>query len=266
MKEIVLKAVIYCVLAVVILIVAMQTADCYEVSRILYDKGNSNAGQTARVYFLTLMGIAVIIVQNFFIRLALYAKDQSPDNTGPEGEKRHVKMIKPPNKITGPNAGGPRQFPIRTPLAARVGQFCRWGGMRALAVISILAMSGALLAQVVLTPVNQRALIMGGNTNAFSLSNATQIVSALRLGMAQTNVDSYLNAHGMTNRFGLSLDRGQHTTLYYDFPGTDRTLVLETRSRRTGPRLFDWGDPVLESGRIQKLGVDTFLLTFTNAP
>ena len=30
------------------------------------------------------------------------------------------------NKITGPNAGGRRQFPIRTPLPARVGQFCRW--------------------------------------------------------------------------------------------------------------------------------------------
>jgi hypothetical protein len=30
----------------------------------------------------------------------------------------------PPNKITGPNAGGLRQFPIPTPLAARVGQFC----------------------------------------------------------------------------------------------------------------------------------------------
>lgn len=29
------------------------------------------------------------------------------------------------NKITGPNAGGPRQFPIRMSLAARVGQFWR---------------------------------------------------------------------------------------------------------------------------------------------
>ena len=29
------------------------------------------------------------------------------------------------NKITRPNAGGPRQFPIPTPLAARIGQFCR---------------------------------------------------------------------------------------------------------------------------------------------
>jgi len=29
------------------------------------------------------------------------------------------------NKITGPNAGGPRQLPIRAPLATRVGQFCR---------------------------------------------------------------------------------------------------------------------------------------------
>jgi hypothetical protein len=29
------------------------------------------------------------------------------------------------NKFTGPNAGGPRQLPIRTPLAARGGQFGR---------------------------------------------------------------------------------------------------------------------------------------------
>jgi hypothetical protein len=29
------------------------------------------------------------------------------------------------NQITGPNAGGPRQLPIRTRWAARVGQFCR---------------------------------------------------------------------------------------------------------------------------------------------
>lgn len=91
MKEIVLKAVIYCVLAVVILIVAMQTADCHEASRILYDKGNSSAGQMARFYFLTLMGIAVIIVQNFFIRLALYAKDRRPEDIGPEGERRNEK-------------------------------------------------------------------------------------------------------------------------------------------------------------------------------
>jgi hypothetical protein len=31
-----------------------------------------------------------------------------------------------PNKITGPNAGGPFQFPIWTPLAVRIGQFLRW--------------------------------------------------------------------------------------------------------------------------------------------
>jgi hypothetical protein len=30
---------------------------------------------------------------------------------------------KTPDKITGPNAGGPHQFPIPTPLIARVGQF-----------------------------------------------------------------------------------------------------------------------------------------------
>lgn len=32
----------------------------------------------------------------------------------------------PANQITGPNAGGPRSFPIPTPLAARVGQFGRY--------------------------------------------------------------------------------------------------------------------------------------------
>jgi len=31
-----------------------------------------------------------------------------------------------PKKITGPNAGGPRQFPTPIPLAAHVGQFWRW--------------------------------------------------------------------------------------------------------------------------------------------
>src|SRR5437899_9374993 len=94
--------------------------------------------------------------------------------------------------------------------------------MRTLAVISVLAMSGVLLAQVVLTPVNQGALLMSSNTNVFSLSNATRIVSGLKLGMAQTNVDRHMNAHGMTNRGGLSLDRGHHTTFCYDFPGTDK--------------------------------------------
>ena len=34
-------------------------------------------------------------------------------------------MNQSPNKITGPNVGGPRQFPIRTSLAALVGQFWR---------------------------------------------------------------------------------------------------------------------------------------------
>jgi hypothetical protein len=35
-------------------------------------------------------------------------------------------MIRAANQITGPNAGGPGQFSIRTSLAARVGQFRRY--------------------------------------------------------------------------------------------------------------------------------------------
>ena len=34
-------------------------------------------------------------------------------------------MTMTPNQITGPNAGGPRQFPTPAPQAARVGQFWR---------------------------------------------------------------------------------------------------------------------------------------------
>ncbi len=34
-------------------------------------------------------------------------------------------IAKLPNQITTPNASGTRQFPIRTSLAARVGQFWR---------------------------------------------------------------------------------------------------------------------------------------------
>ena len=40
-------------------------------------------------------------------------------------EVRYLRHMTGANKITGPNAGGPRQFPIRTPLAARVGHFHR---------------------------------------------------------------------------------------------------------------------------------------------
>ena len=34
-----------------------------------------------------------------------------------------------PSKITGPNAGRPRQLPIRTSLGARTGQFCHLVGI-----------------------------------------------------------------------------------------------------------------------------------------
>jgi hypothetical protein len=50
-----------------------------------------------------------------------------------------------PNHITGPNAGGPRQFPIRTPLTTCVGQFGRM--RRAIFIVcGIYAAVGALFA------------------------------------------------------------------------------------------------------------------------
>jgi hypothetical protein len=140
--------------------------------------------------------------------------------------------------------------------------------MRALVMIFLFALAIVLRAQIALTSINTNVLLVSSNTNSLNVSNAVLVLSGLRLGMEMTNVDRYLNAHGVTNRpfGGVSLDRGEHYAFYYDFPGTDSTLVLETRSRRTGPDLFDWGYPVLERGRIQRLGVDTFLITFTNVP
>jgi hypothetical protein len=76
MKELAVKFVIYCVLAIVAAFVALEMADCSDVVRIIYDKGNSEAGQHARFYFLTLMGLGVIIVQNSFIRWAIDAQDR----------------------------------------------------------------------------------------------------------------------------------------------------------------------------------------------
>jgi len=55
-------------------------------------------------------------------------------------------MSRTPNKITGPNAGGPRQFPIRTPLAARVGQFWRWAASRKVMKRIVLAVTVIILA------------------------------------------------------------------------------------------------------------------------
>lgn len=39
-------------------------------------------------------------------------------------------MKSSPNQISGPNAGGPRELPIPTPLTARVGQFHRCDSCR----------------------------------------------------------------------------------------------------------------------------------------
>jgi hypothetical protein len=41
------------------------------------------------------------------------------------GRLRMLTDMRTPNKVTGANAGGRRQLPIRTRRAARVAQFCR---------------------------------------------------------------------------------------------------------------------------------------------
>ena len=50
-----------------------------------------------------------------------------------------------PNKVTGANAGGPRQLPMRTHWAARIAQFCRWAAkvrMQALPLLTAISLVG----------------------------------------------------------------------------------------------------------------------------
>lgn len=47
-----------------------------------------------------------------------------------------------PNQITGANAGGRRQLPMRTRSAARVGQFCR-STMQSTGELAFLGLAGA---------------------------------------------------------------------------------------------------------------------------
>ena len=68
------KAIVYACAAVVAAALACNMAHCHNVFRILWDQGNSFPGMLARFYFIVLMGIAVIVTQNYFIRKALRAK------------------------------------------------------------------------------------------------------------------------------------------------------------------------------------------------
>jgi hypothetical protein len=113
-----------------------------------------------------------------------------------------------------------------------------------------------------------RVLYVTTSSNLVSISNAVRIASGLRVGMAGSDVQKYMQDHGMvqTNFYSISVDRGR--TLSYPYPlAGGATLMLDlhcTQAPKTG--LFGWSGPVFDRGRIQSHGTDIITVTLTNAP
>ena len=101
-------------------------------------------------------------------------------------------------QITGADAAGGVSLPIWAVVGLAIAHLRVRAQKRALAIIFVFAIPGVMSAQVTLTPTNQDAVIISRNTNVLNPSNAVFVVSGLGLGMEETNVDRYLNAHGMT--------------------------------------------------------------------
>jgi len=111
-------------------------------------------------------------------------------------------------------------------------------------------------------------LYITGRSNLLSISNAVKIASALRVGMAATDVHKYLREHGLiqTNFCSLSLDRGRTLTCPYPLAGAAASLVLEMQCSQLKPGLFGWGNPLLSRAYIQSQGANIISITLSNAP
>jgi hypothetical protein len=118
------------------------------------------------------------------------------------------------------------------------------------------------------TSETNRVLYVTTSSNLVSISNAVRIASGLRVGMAGSDVQKYMQDHGMaqTNVYSISLDRGRTLSSPYPLAG-GATLMLDmhcTQAPKTG--LFGWSSPVLDRARIQSQGTDIMTITSTNAP
>jgi hypothetical protein len=120
------------------------------------------------------------------------------------------------------------------------------------------------------TPDTNRVLYVTTSSNLMAISNAVRIASHLRVGMADAEVQKYMQDQGViqtnVNVYSISVDRGR--TLAYGYPLTGGALLCLdmhcTKSPPTG--LFGWRDPVLDGARIQSQGADIISIALTNGP
>jgi len=77
-----MKWTLWIVLPGVIAVLSAHMAHCGDLVCIVWDPGNSHPGLLARFYFLVLMGIAVLITQNCYIRTALRRIDERENRRG----------------------------------------------------------------------------------------------------------------------------------------------------------------------------------------
>lgn len=120
------------------------------------------------------------------------------------------------------------------------------------------------------TPNTNRVLYVTTSSNLLSISNAVRIASHLRVGMADADVQKYMQDHGVTqtnvNLYSISVDRGR--TLHYAYPlAGGASLYLDMHCTKSPPTgLFGWSDPVLDRARVQSQGADIISIALTNGP
>jgi len=120
------------------------------------------------------------------------------------------------------------------------------------------------------TPDTNRVLHVTTSPNLMSISNAVRIASNLRVGMANADVQKYMQDHAViqtnVNVYSISVDRGH--TLSYGYPLAGGALLCLdmhcTKSPPTG--MFGWSDPVLGRASVQSQGVDIISIALTNGP
>ena len=111
-------------------------------------------------------------------------------------------------------------------------------------------------------------LYLTSRSNFLSISNAVEVASGLRVGMAGEEVGKYMENHGMgqTNVYSISLDRGRTVTYPYSLAG-GAALMLEMHcTKAPSAGLYGWRDPVLDRAFIQSQGADIITIIPTRSP
>jgi hypothetical protein len=79
-----LKKVLYIMLCIVAAMLAIHCSDVLRHGRLITNPGHSEWVYRARFYFLVLVGIGVVIIQNVFIRNSLRRIEENKGNQEPK--------------------------------------------------------------------------------------------------------------------------------------------------------------------------------------